>query len=79
MKQATKAALAYTAFNVAVLASFAGIAWASPDRELDDFNLAIGIFIGASIHPMSQVIDGCFGGGNRARKPRPSATPEDTE
>lgn len=61
MNRSWKAALTYTGFNAVALAIFAGIAWASPDRDLSDFNLAIGIFLGASIYPMGRVIDGAFG------------------
>lgn len=77
MNRSWKVTLAYTGFNAVALAIFAGIAWASPDRDLSDFNLAIGIFLGASIYPMSRVIDGAFGVGKLTRKPRPSATPEE--
>lgn len=58
MKQSWKVALAYTAFNFAVLGIIALFAWASPDRELSDYDFAYGMFVGASIYPMTRVIDG---------------------
>ncbi|MFC3849755.1 hypothetical protein ACFORJ_06205 [Corynebacterium hansenii] len=58
MNRSRKIHLAYVAFNVIAMAIIAGIAWESPARDLADFHLAIGIFIGASIYPMDQAING---------------------
>lgn len=56
MKQSWKVALAHTAFNLVVMGIIALFAWASPDRELSDYDFAYGLFIGASIYPMADAI-----------------------
>lgn len=58
MKQSWKGALAHFTFNLVVLGIIALVAWASPDRELSDYDLAYGLFIGASIYPMADAIRG---------------------
>ena len=57
MKQSWKVAAAFTAFNLIVLGIIALVAWASPDRHMSDYDFAYGLFIGATIYPMAEVID----------------------